>query len=138
MHDHESSQTVAERLYEYFGAGRIDSVLALLHPDVSWELVGPEDIPYFGRYRGRSEVGRFFELLGKWCIVEEFEVTRLTPTAAGVVAEGRERGRFAGRGGDYSMRWCHVMRIDAGQIVEFTDYLDSAPMLAAWNTTGET
>ena len=125
-------RVVAEQLYAAFGAGDIPGVLSLLAPDVIWELIGPDDIPYFGRYEGVQQVESFFELLGHWCIVESFEVTRITTTDVGVVAEGTERGRFADRVRSYDMRWCHVMRVADGRIVEFTDYLDTAPMLEAW------
>ncbi len=127
--DHVST---ASALYERFQAGDIDGVIGLLHPDVTWELVGPAEIPYFGRYEGVAEVQRFFGLLGEHCVVEAFGVDRVTATDGGAVAEGFERGHFAGKSATYDMRWCHVMTIADGRIAGFTDYLDTAPMLDAW------
>lgn len=129
-----SPRATAEALYEAFGRGAIDEIVALLDPAAVWELIGPAEIPYFGRYEGVEEVRRFFDLLGTHCVVERFEVRRLTETAAGVVAEGFERGRFSGRVASYDMRWCHVMTMSEGRITSFTDYLDTAPMLTAWRT----
>ncbi|MEM9516538.1 MAG: nuclear transport factor 2 family protein [Actinomycetota bacterium] len=133
MADHDPG-SVAAQLYERFQSGDIDSVLDLLDPDATWELVGPTEIPYFGRYRGRDDVERFFGLLGEHCVVEAFGVDRITPTADGAVAEGFERGHFAGKSVSYDMRWCHVMTIADGRIQRFVDYLDTSPMLAAWRS----
>ena len=129
-----TSHDVAASLYDAFGAGDIERIISLLDPAVVWELVGPDEIPYFGRYEGVAEVRTFFERLGEWCIVEQFEVSRIVETERGALAEGLERGRFTGRDAGYDMRWCHVMTISSGRITAFTDYLDTAPMLAAWRS----
>ena len=122
---------VARRLYDAFTTGDLEGVFAVLHPGVEWELVGPAEIPYFGRYRGAEEMRRFFEVLGATCQVEAFEVHQTTETARGAVVEGFERGTFVGRG-SYEMRWCHVMEMEDGLIRRFTDHLDTAPMSDAW------
>ena len=109
-------------------------MLGLLDPDVSWELIGPSEIPYFGAYRGVEGVRRFLALLDEHCQVEQFEIESLISTERGALAEGSERGRFAGRTKDYEMRWCHVLEISDGRIVRFVDHLDTAPMLAAWRS----
>jgi ketosteroid isomerase-like protein len=129
-----SPSAVAETLYGAFARGAIDVVLEQLDRDVVWELVGPSELPYFGRYEGIPEVRRFFDLLGTHCLVERFEVTGIVETESGAVAEGFERGRFAGHPDAYDMRWCHVMTMSGGRITTFTDYLDTAPMLAAWRS----
>jgi ketosteroid isomerase-like protein len=126
--------TVATNLYEAFQSGDSEALLALLDPDVEWELVGPGEIPYFGRYTGIDEVRRFLELLAETCRVELFEVQSLIGTDHGALAEGRERARFAGHPRPYEMRWCHVLEIDRGRITRFTDHLDTAPMIEAWRS----
>ena len=123
---------IAHRLYRYFEAGDIDALLELLDPEVEWELVGPQEIPYFGKYKGLDEVRRFFERLGSSLEVERFDVDTITVTASGAVAEGSEQASFKANGVRYEMRWCHVIEVEHERIVRFTDYLDTAPMLAAW------
>jgi uncharacterized protein len=125
---------VASRLYEAFERGDADALLALLDPEVDWELVGPDEIPYFGAYRGVDEVRRFLGLLAAHCQVEAFEVQSLIETERGALAEGRERGRFTGRAGTYEMRWCHVLEIGDGRVKRFTDHLDTAPMIKGWRS----
>jgi ketosteroid isomerase-like protein len=129
-----TARAVAEHLYAAFGEGDLDTVLGLLAPDIEWELVGPREIPYFGRYDGLDEVRRFFGLLGEHCIVESLEPQRFTAADEMVVVEGVERGSFRGRPEPYEMRWCHLMTVSGGRIVRFTDHMDTAPMLAAWRS----
>ena len=127
-----TNEKTAARLYECFTAGDIDGLLALLDPKIEWELVGPEEIPYFGKYTGLDQVRMFFEQLGSHLEVERFDLDTLTPTVSGTVAQGSERACFVTNGACYEMRWCHVIEMRDGLIVRFTDYLDTAPMLAAW------
>jgi ketosteroid isomerase-like protein len=122
------SVEVASRLYEAFSSGAVEDLLALL------DLVGPDEIPYFGAYRGIEDVRRFLGLLGDHCQVEEFEVQSLIETERGALAEGRERGHFSGHPGAYEMRWCHVLEISGGRVKSFTDHLDTAPMIEAWRS----
>jgi ketosteroid isomerase-like protein len=132
--EQQRGRPIAERLYAAFSAGDIETVIGLLDPGIVWELVGPAEIPYFGRYDGVAGVRRFFDLLGAHCQVERFEATRITETETGVMAEGLERGRFSGHRDPYEMRWCHIFTVSGGRIMSFTDYLDTAPMLAAWRS----
>jgi uncharacterized protein len=53
--------SVASSLYEAFRRVDAEALLALLDRDVDRELVGPDEIPYFGIYRGVEEVRRFLE-----------------------------------------------------------------------------
>jgi ketosteroid isomerase-like protein len=82
---------LATDLFESFADGNIEAVLALLDPAVEWELVGPHDIPYFGRYVGTAQVRRFFERLRATIEVLSFEVDSITSRAPG--RAGRCRGR---------------------------------------------
>ena len=127
-----TNEETAARLYECFTTGDIDGLLTLLDPQIEWELVGPQEIPYFGRYSGLDQVRTFFERLGSHLEVERFNLHTLIPTMSGAVTQGSERACFVKNGECYEMRWCHVIEIRDGLIVSFTDYLDTAPMLAAW------
>ena len=51
-----------QRLYGAYGRGDIDAVLAELSDDVDWaaEAAGT-GVPWWGNYRGKSEVPRFFK-----------------------------------------------------------------------------
>src|SRR4051812_43229471 len=84
---------VVKKFYEYFGQGKLEDALALLADDVKWELAGPRAIPYFGSYRGRSEVKRFFDKLLEVEDVLEFSPTEFIASDEKVAVVGRERCR---------------------------------------------
>jgi ketosteroid isomerase-like protein len=64
-------------IYEAFGRGDVDAILAQLADDVDW---APEaastSAPWYGHYRSKSEVPRFFKE-----IATSIEVTEFTPLA---------------------------------------------------------
>ncbi|MEM9256509.1 MAG: nuclear transport factor 2 family protein [Pseudomonadota bacterium] len=125
--------TIARKLYDAFLAGDIDSIFALLDPDVEWELVGTE-LPHFGVFRGTEEVKRFFSIIAEINRVESFEVLALTETERGAYAECRERGHFEGHPLGFELRSCQIMDIEDGQIVRFRIYQDTAQMVDSWRS----
>jgi uncharacterized protein len=60
------NEDLLRRGYEAFGAGDMDTVLALFHPDIAWHNGGSNQTT--GDYRGHQEVmgffGRLMELSG--------------------------------------------------------------------------
>ena len=125
---------VAKQLYDAFLKNDTEAIYALLDPEVEWELVGPEEVPHFGRYRGVEDVKRFFGLLAENLQVDTFEVHSYTETANGCYAEGLERGHFPGHAKPFEMRWCHLFRVENGRITSFRDYHDTSPMVDAWRS----
>lgn len=64
-----------QRLYAAYGRGDVDAVLAELAEDVDWAAeAASTSVPWFGSYRGKSEVPGFFT-----AIVTNVEVTEFTP-----------------------------------------------------------
>ena len=125
---------VARKLYDAFLAGDLESIYALLDPEIEWEIVGSEEVPHFGVYRGIDEVKRFFSIIGEINRVESFEVLALTETASGAYVECRERGHFAGHPMHFDMRSCQLLDIRDGRIVRFRIYQDTAQMVDAWRS----
>lgn len=134
MQQARSNCTVATKLYEAFLAGDLQAIYDLLDPGVEWELVGPKEVPHFGLYRGLDEVKRFFSIIGEINRVESFEVLSCTETENGAYVECRERGHFEGHPMHFEMRSCQIMDIEAGRIVRFRIYQDTAQMVDAWRS----
>ena len=129
-----SNCAVARKLYDAFLAGDLQAIYALLGPGVEWELVGPEEVPHFGLYRGIDEVKRFFSIIGKINRVESFEVLSCTETENGAYVECRERGHFEGHSKQFDVRSCQLIDIEDGRIVRFRIYQDTAQMVDAWRS----
>ncbi|MCA0901128.1 nuclear transport factor 2 family protein [Microbulbifer agarilyticus] len=125
---------VAQQLYDAFLAGDLDGIYALLDPNIEWALVGPNEVPHFGVYRGIDEVKRFFSIVGDINRVESFEVLSYTETEKGAYVECREHGHFAGHPQHFDIRSCQILEIDSGRIVRFRIYQDTAQMVDAWRS----
>jgi len=119
----ENKQVVVD-FYEAAGRGDMDQCFALLADDITWTNIGSTKLS--GTYRGKAELmnkllGPLFgqlkagisssveNLLG-----EDDYVVALTSGTAETV-DGRP----------YNNRYCHVMRILDGKIIEVTEYFDT-------------
>lgn len=134
MSDARPNSAIARQLYDAFLAGDIEGILALLDPDIEWELVGTHEVPHFGVYRGIDEVKRFFALIAEINRVESFEVLTITETEKGAYVECRERGHFEGHPKPFELRSCQILEIQGGRIVRFRIYQDTSRMVDAWRS----
>ena len=121
---------VVRRLYDAFGRGALDDMLALLDPDVSWRTPGAPDLPTGGLRHGIPAVREFFALL-----LNTFDVADFTPhdfLAAGdkVVVLGTSREGRKGSGRLVDFRWVHVFTFRNGKIVAFEEPADVTELVA--------
>ena len=76
-----------QRLYAAYGRGDIDAVLAELADDVDWAAeAASTSVPWYGSYRGKAEVPRFFKEIGS-----NVDVTEFTPLSLHVERDRRDR-----------------------------------------------
>jgi len=115
---------IVRRVYEAFGRGDLDGLIALLDPQVSWRTPGPPDLPTAGLRHGTDAVRDFFGVL-----LNTFEITDFVPSdflAQGdkvvVLGTSRERVKPAGTAVDF--RWVHVYTLHEGRIVTFDEPAD--------------
>jgi uncharacterized protein len=77
-----------QRVYEAFGRGDVDAVVAEVADDVDWVSVtatGSATVPWYGSYQGRSEVPRFFKEIGSNVQVTEFSPLSFTSSETDVM-----------------------------------------------------
>jgi hypothetical protein len=71
--------TTVQQVYEAFGTGDIDAILAVVTDDVDWASEPESSVaPWHGIHKGKGEVPKFFEVLA-----QQVEVTRFEPLAFG-------------------------------------------------------
>lgn len=121
---------VVRRLYDAFGRGALEEMLALLDPDVSWRTPGAPDLPTGGLRHGLPAVREFFALL-----LNTFDFADFTPhdfLAAGdkVVVLGTSREGPKGSGRLVDFRWVHVFTFRNGKIVAFEEPADVSELVA--------
>lgn len=131
-----SQENVAtvRRLYEAFAAGDVDTIIALMSPDIEW--VEAENFPYADNnpYRGPEAVltGVFGRLGTEW---QGFGVHPEEYIDGGdtVVVLGRYSGTCVATGKSMTPQLAHVLRVSDGRITSFRQYVDT---LAVARATG--
>ena len=126
--------TVVQRVYECFGRGDIPGVLNLLAEEVDWLAPGSVEVPWAGRWRGRTQVGGFFAAVGASADVELLEASEFLGSGNRVVVLGRARLRPKSTGRVYDADWCHVWTVKDGKITVFREYTDTAAVNGAFLT----
>lgn len=121
----------ARDLYESFGRGDMEGVLALFSPDITFrEAEGNPYQPDGEPFRGPDEVlEKLFMRIGEeW---DPFVVTPKTFHTSGrdtVVVEGRYTGVFKATGRTLDAQVCHILRYGNGKLVNFQQYVDTAQL----------
>lgn len=119
-------------MYERFGPGDVDGIVALLAPDIVWHLPGPAAVPYAGTWRGKSGVRDWFAAFAGAVAIEAFAVDRVLAADGTVVALGSERARVKATGRTFETAFAHVWTVAGGRIAGFRDTLDTAAVAAAF------
>jgi len=121
------------KIYQAFGNGDIEGIIAMLDAGIDWEFYGPESIPFAGHHRGHQEILRFFGTIAETIEVESFgpEAEFL---AAGdrVAVPGHERVRVKANGNVFETHWLHLFTFRDGKVVRLREYYDTAAMQAAF------
>jgi ketosteroid isomerase-like protein len=119
-------------IYEAFGRGDIPFILSNISDDCRWEAMGKGSSAQGGTYTGKGAADFFNNLLGE---VEFVEFNPVSINHAGnntVAAFGNLKGISKATGKphstDWAMRWVFN---DAGKIVEYQNYHDSAALYKA-------
>ena len=121
---------VVRDLYEAFGRGDIDAVLAGFDENIEWHE--SEGMPYGGRYRGPQEVAE--NVFAP--IPNDFDDFSVEPDE--VLAEGERvvvlltyRGTAKESGKKLNMPAAHAWTVQDGKVTHFVQLADSAIMNAA-------
>jgi uncharacterized protein len=121
--------------YAAFGRGDVPAVLEGLADDVAWEdwsdnFVQRAQVPHMQPRRGRAEVAEFFQLLSTYTSLR-FEVLDLIGTGRQIVAEVEVSFALPG-GGRFADEELHLWTFDdAGRVIRFRHYVDTAKHIAA-------
>ncbi|HWT25544.1 MAG TPA: nuclear transport factor 2 family protein [Solirubrobacteraceae bacterium] len=119
---------VVRSVYEAFGRGDVEALVALLDPGV--EIRQSAEVPWGGTYRGIDEALRFFGTLVAH-IRTQVEVDRLIVAGDTVVENGRTCGYVVRSGHEFAVDETHVWTVRDGRITGMHAYVDNAAMLAA-------
>jgi ketosteroid isomerase-like protein len=131
----EQNLRVVNELYAAFSRGDVEGVVAALADDTDWEFLGPPEIPFAGRLRGRDQVAtKFFAVLGQTTDALEFVCDQMLARDDMVLALGHERFVVKATGREWAVHWAHVHTLREGRIRRFREYSDTAAVRFAYGT----
>ncbi len=120
----DDNKALVRSFYEAGNRGDFDACFAIVADDIVWTNIGTTALS--GTYRGKQTVMEELigPLFGRLENGIQSTVHRLVAEGDTVVAltSGQARTRD---GEDYNNSYCQVIRIDAGQFVEVTEYFDT-------------
>lgn len=127
-----SNAEIVLSLYDAFAVGDLDTINAIIHPDVVW--IESEGIPYGGTFIGRDAVfeGVFGKIAAEWtgftAVVDEiFEAD-----GNRVVTLGRDSGTFNATGKSMVAPTSSIWTLnEQGQVVRFVQYIDTLAVVSA-------
>lgn len=126
-----------KRAYAAFAKGDVPTVLGLLSPEISWTEA--EGFPYGGTFIGPKAVleNVFLRLGTEWdgfaAVPEEF-----IDGGDSVVALGKYSGTYKATGKSFQADFAHVWKMKDGQAVKFVQYVDTALVQRALETSAVT
>jgi ketosteroid isomerase-like protein len=121
-------------LYAAFGRGDVEAILADLADDVDWAAeAASTSVPWYGNYRGKGEVPRFFKEIGSSIEVTEFTPLSFTSNETDVVATVRWAYTVKATGKRAAMYMQHWWRFADGKIVFFRGSEDTEQSAAAFS-----
>jgi hypothetical protein len=131
-----SPRAVAERLLAALGSGRVDAVLALLHPEVTWTVPGDAAAtPWVGVRRGHEAVRDFFAVVARVAEPRAFTVQALLAEGRDVVALGRFAYHYPGSGRTFEDDFALHLRVEGGLVTRYRIHEDSLALQRAFTGT---
>jgi len=130
---------VLERVYAAFGRGDLDTILAALADDVDWISVSEAPnpvVPWYGRYRGKGEVPRFFKEIGSTVEVSEFTTLSFTANDTDVMVAIRWAFTVTATGQSAALHMQHWWSFTDGKVVFVRTCEDTETTAAAFSRAG--
>lgn len=136
MQREEENVQVVQALYQAFGEQDLERILSLMVEDVEIRFYGPSEIPYAGRYRGRDEARKFFEMVAASVDVDRFEPLEFIAQGDQVAVTGALRLRARSTGRVIESDFAHIIDLRGGLWTRFRDFMDTAAAVHAFAPGG--
>jgi ketosteroid isomerase-like protein len=129
----EAGISVIKGMYECFGRGDIERVIAALTADIYWRVNGVQsEYPLFGVWNGTAEVKKFFAGVAEQEQFSEFSPMEFHASGDRVFVLGRYAGKIAKTGRPFASEFVHIFTLRGGKVCKFHEFNDSARFIDAW------
>jgi ketosteroid isomerase-like protein len=115
--------------YAAFKRGDIQAILDSLSKNVEWVAAGVQ--PVAGTYRGKDEVGVFFNKVNELAEYLSFEPNEYVAQGDRVVVLGSYRARAKNTGRIYECDWAMAFTVEDGKVSRFQEFTDTATIETA-------
>jgi ketosteroid isomerase-like protein len=127
----EDNVKTIQSLYDAFGRGDVDTILASVADDIDWAAEAASDAaPWYGPRRDKDAVAKFFADIGGTLEVLEFTVQSIVASGDEVMALIRFRFTPTGGGDEGDMNVHHYWRLRDGKVEKYRGTEDTAQMAA--------
>lgn len=124
---------IVTALFDAFGHGNMDAILALLADGIVWKSPFPRAIvPHGGTREGKAEVQTFFETLVGTTELTRFEPQEFIASENAVVVLGIDGGTVRSTGRSSEGRFAMVFHIRDSKITEFEEFADTYSVVRSW------
>jgi len=118
---------IIEGIYEAFGRGDVDAILAVVTDDVNWASEPDSTIaPWHGIHKGKGELPSFFAEIGKNLDVLEFTQLSYTSNDTDVMVVSRFATRAKSTGKTGAMDLHHWWRFEGDKVAFYRGTEDTA------------
>jgi ketosteroid isomerase-like protein len=123
-----------QRVYEAYGRGDVEGVLAEVADDVDWAAeAASTSVPWYGSHPGKGEVPRFFQEIGSNIEVTEFTPLSFTSNETDVIVAVWWAYTVKATGKRAAMHMQHWWRFADGKIAFFRGSEDTEQSAAAFS-----
>lgn len=120
-----------KNIYAAFGRGDIDTILASMADDVSWEFEAPAELSWSGIRRTPSEAAGFFSGIAAEHADPKLEMTEFFSGNDAVAAFGRYQATAKATGIRVDTPVAHYFRFCDGKIARYICLVNSGAFAAA-------
>ena len=124
-----------QSLYDAFGRGDIDAIIAASAKDIDWRVNGRRtDFPTLGEWKGQDAVRGFFADIAKNQEAVEFSPREFYAAENRVFVLGHYAWKVRKTGRTVASDWVHVFTIAGGKVTSFREFNDTAQFAEAWRS----
>ena len=127
----EQNIQIVRQMYAAFTRGDVAAILSQLAPDVRWQVVAGEHLPWGKPRHSPQEVGSFFMELSQHLDYQQFEPLEYIAQRDRVVVVGRDRCVVRANGRVIEGTWVMLWTLQNGLVTTFDYFDNSAQMVAA-------
>jgi hypothetical protein len=120
-----------KEFYAAFSRGEINTILASVADDVSWEFEAPPELLSSGIRRSRKEVAEYFSALSAQSVDHNLEMTEFFSTGDAVAAFGRYQGTVVPSGIRIDTPVAHYFKFKDDKVIRHIQLTNTGVTLEA-------